>query len=130
MNLLFVIAALGFVFSAVVHFPTYADVNLMKRLPQLWILHVVVFVVWIPLVISLGMKSTRENRRKLWKIATRNAPRWIRILCIAVCAYVVFNSVFFFFCLSECGSPDERGGKKVLADHGTALRELTEEEFE
>jgi hypothetical protein len=54
----------------------------------------------------------------------------MKILTLALVPYVAFNSLYTPFCLCEGGVPSVEHGEKVLASHGTIIRQLTDEEYE
>jgi hypothetical protein len=130
MSVFFIIAFFGLVASGVVHFSTFLGINLQRIFPPVWGLHVLIFVVWIPVVL-FGQKICKKDTRKdFWKIATRNAPKWMKVLCTALFVYAFFNFFFTIFILNEGGVPSELDGKKVIHSHGKVIRELTDEEYE
>ena len=124
------IAVLGLVSSAVAHLSTFMGINPQRVVPKVWVLHVLIFVVWIPLVISSRNACTKENRKDFWKIATRNAPGWMKILSLTLFVYAFFNFFYTIQVLNEGGVPSELDGKKVIHSHGRVIRELTDEEYE
>lgn len=130
MRAVFVIALVGLVASAVAHFSTFMGINPQRVFPPVWALHVLIFIVWFPVVFSCRNIYTKENRKDFWKIATRNAPTWMKTLCAALFAYALFNFFFTIFVLNEGGVPSELDGKKVLQSHSNVIRELTDEEYE
>ena len=121
-----IIAVIGLMVSAILHLSTFFGVNPMQELPCIWIFHIMVFVVWSPMV-SLLSKNKRNDS---WKIATRNVPRWIKIMALFLFIYALFNFFFTSFILNDSGVPSELNGKKVLHSHGNIIKELTDEEYE
>ncbi len=130
MKAIFYVAVFGLVASALAHFVTFLGINPQRVFPLVWSLHVLIFVVWIPVVFACRSICTKDNRRHFWKIAIRNAPNWMKVLSMTLFAYAFFNFLFTIFVLSEGGVPSELDGKKVIHNHGNVIRELTDEEYE
>ena len=129
MRVLFLISVIGLVASAIAHFSTFFGINPQRVFPSVWVLHVLIFVVWFPVVISCRKLCTNDNRKDFWKLATRNSPNWMKRLCVIFFVYAFFN-FFCAFVLSEGGNPSEIDGRKVLSNHGEIIRELTDEEYD
>ncbi len=130
MKALFLVAVFGLVSSAAAHFSTFLGVNPQRVFPPVWILHILIFVIWIPVVVSSRRIRTEDNRRDFWKIASRHAPGWMKSLSTALFAYALFNFFFTIFVLNEGGVPAVLNGKKVIHSHGKVIRELTDAEYE
>jgi len=130
MRVIFFVAVFGLIASAVVHLSTFLGINPQRVFPPVWVLHALIFVVWIPVVFSCRKIVKKENRKDFWKIATRNAPRWMKFLSVALFVYAFFNFFFTGFVLSEGGVPSELDGRKVIHNHGKVIRELSDEEYE
>lgn len=127
---MFFLAVFGLVSSAIAHLSTFLGINPQRAFPPVWILHVLIFVVWLPVVFSLRNTLIKNQPRDFWKVATANAPGWMKVLSAALFAYTFFNFFFTVFVLNQGGGPSEIDGKKVLHNHGTIIRELTDEEYE
>jgi hypothetical protein len=130
MRAIYFIAIFGLIASVITHLSTFFGINPQRVFPAVWVLHGLIFVVWIPVVFSCKKSCTKENRKDYWKIAMRNAPRWMKVLSAALFAYAFFNFFFTIFVLNEGGSPTEQDGKKVLCNHGKVIRELTDKAYE
>jgi hypothetical protein len=126
MFFLFLLALLGLVSSFVAHVATFAGINPEAVFPQVWLLHVGIFVVWIPTVVV----SKKYQGQDFWKASMRFSPVWLRGMCGALFTYALFNFFFCIFVLQKGGVPSEIDGKKVLHSHGSVIRELTDEEYE
>jgi hypothetical protein len=118
-------ALVGFGFSLLVHIAALFGVDVSSRVPMVWVLHVGIFVVFIPLVFSsrkvLGPRPTFSEIRALF-------PGWVVLLGIAVFAYAAVNFLLFMV-HTEGGSPSIRDGKYVLQSHGRLLREISSAEY-
>ena len=129
-NTLFTIAVFGLFFSALVHISTFFRINPQSVFPAVWGLHVLVFVVWFPVVFISRKKITIENRKDFIKVITKQAPYWMKALSIAVFTYAFFNFFYTVFALNEGGVPSILAGEKVLKSHGKIIRKLTDQEYE
>jgi hypothetical protein len=130
MKVIFFILIFGLISSVIVHFSTFLGINPERVFPAIWVLHILIFIVWIPVMFSCRNSFTKDNQRDFWKIATRSAPRWMKVLSVALFAYAFFNFFFTIFVLNEGGVPSELDGKKVIHNHGNVIRELTDAEYE
>lgn len=130
MNALVALAAICFAMSALVHVLSVLGINVQRHFPIVWILHILIFVVWFPAVLVSRNLVAKGNRKDFWKLATLNAPSWMRILCIALIPYIFINFFYTELVLSEGGVPGQRNGKKVLENHGRMVKELTDREYE
>jgi hypothetical protein len=68
-------------------------------------------------------------KKDYWAWFFAPMPRWARYTAKVFFAYAIINFALFFF-LSRGGTPDVRDGKYVLHNHGTVIRELSEDEYE
>jgi hypothetical protein len=88
-----VLAGAGLVASAAVHVAVWLGAGIPE--PFL-LLHLGVFIVWLPTVL-VSTHLTREFKQKdLWKAALRGAPRWMRRTQKALIALAGLNFVLFF----------------------------------
>jgi hypothetical protein len=69
-----------------------------------WLLHIGVFVVWIPAVLISGRKARTVNRRDFWKVALRACPRWMKYTVYGFFGYAALNFIIFM------ASPASIGG--------------------
>jgi hypothetical protein len=118
-------ATLGLLAALLVHGATYAGVDVFQRYPEVWLLHLGCFVVFIPLLFSLW--SDNRLGRRIDEMFTDH-PRWVRWLLTAVAVYAVVNFVLFFL-LAGGGTAEMRNGEFVLLNHGKLIRHLTEAEY-
>ena len=119
-SLLALVACLGLLLSLTVHVAALLGFNVSEQVPLVWLLHVGIFIVFIPFVILsrkvLGSKPTFAQVRKLF-------PGWVVALGVLIFAYAIVNFVFFILA-TQGGSPSIRDGKFVLQNHGRLIREL------
>jgi hypothetical protein len=120
------LALLGFLLSLAAHVAALAGVDVGKRVPWVWGLHVGVFVVFFPFVMS--SRKLLGPRTSLWSVRTL-FPTWVRVIGAAVFVYALINFALFITA-TEGGSPRVRDGHFVLLDHGRVIRELSAAEYE
>lgn len=121
-RLLGLLAALGFVASLAVHIHTFWGVPLAERFPEIWMLHLGMFGVFFPLVLALRRDKkagVAENYGRLRKPARA---------ALTVLGIYTFGCVMVSFASYE-GSPEARGDRFVLSNHGRVVRELSRDEF-
>ena len=130
MKAIYYLAIFGLVASAIAHFSTFFGINPQRVFPPIWALHILIFIVWLPVVLSCRKICTKDKRKDFWKLATRNAPGWMKVLSTALFAYAFINFFITIFVLNEGGVPSEINGQKVIHNHGNVIRELTDNEYE
>ncbi|MFT5916516.1 MAG: hypothetical protein ACJAWV_000118 [Flammeovirgaceae bacterium] len=136
---LFYFALTCWVLSLTAHLISLADVDITETIPFVWLLHVGIFVVWVPVVIDLNkgkeMKELQKSKSSIWKrqkgmynILFKGAPSWMRFVAIAGFFYATIN--FMLFMSSQGGTPSiEEGGGYVLENRGELVKTLTKEEY-
>ncbi len=123
MAFFWILALIGFALSLIVHGLTFVGVDPLQHFPYVWVLHIGIFVVWIPAVwIS---KQTKTS----WKSLTKPFPFWMKPLPGILFAYMFFNFFFTIFVLQKGGSPSMINGEKVLQSHHKIIKKLSEEEY-
>jgi len=60
-----------------------------------WMLHIGIFVVWIPAVLISQRLVGSVNRKDFWKVALKGLPTWVRYVMYAFFAYAVVNFLLF-----------------------------------
>lgn len=89
-----VLAACGLALSIAAHGMALAGVPIPGG-KFVWGLHVGIFVVWIPTVLT-SMQTTRHAGRKdFWKVALAGCPVWMRRAGYVLFAYAILNFVVF-----------------------------------
>ena len=56
-----------------------------------WVLHVGIFVVWLPAVLAAQRLVGNTNRKDFWKVVLKGAPDWLRYLMYVLFAYEFVN---------------------------------------
>jgi len=86
MLFLYLLALSGFVLSGTVHMATFLGMNLERVFPEVWFLHIGIFVVWIPALFRLGKARKKEmGWAPLNFFRNRNIPRWSGIVYEPLC---------------------------------------------
>jgi|ERR1017187_376651 hypothetical protein len=97
--ILAIIAATGFVASVACHLMGWLHIDPPWG-QSVFLLHIGIFVVWIPLVISANRtmpKPGRGNLEHLFAVL----PRWVRIAIGVLFAYALLNFVYFIYCTQQ-----------------------------
>jgi hypothetical protein len=133
-KLLFYTAAIGFLLSLVAHFCTYLGINPQKQFPLVWILHLGIFVVFIPAVFHMKKHCNDNKKYSINNIdnffkGMQFAPVWMKVLCVVFSIYAFFNFLIFVSLTSK-GSPDMVNGKYALSDHGKIVQYINREEYD
>ena len=126
---LLIIASGGFIFSLIAHMATFLGINPQAVFPPIWLLHIGIFVVWIPTVFLLRKIFKKAGREGFFRMAFRNAPHWMQALCIFFFIYAFFNFTITLFSLDQGGVPSIVNGKKVMQSHGQVIKELSDKEY-
>ena len=92
-----VLAAIGLILSLIVHLSALVGIDLGLG-QAVWALHIGVFVVWLPTVSLVTIKTTGDFRRlDFWKAALRGCPDWMRKMTYGFFGYAVVNFIIFIF---------------------------------
>ena len=135
---LFYFAATGWTLGLIVHILSLADYDVEDKVPFVWILHLGIFVVWLPTILNLRKneefiayrKSKMMNRMNPFgflKIIFKQTPIWLRIIAIGGFLYAGIN--FMLFITSQHGTPGIQDGQYILHNHGYVIKTLTEQEY-
>lgn len=119
------LALLGFIASLAVHIATLFQIDVAQYIPFVWVLHLGIFVVFIPFVfISRKLFGSRLSPNFLQD----NFPTQVIMLGKVIMFYAVINFILFMI-QSEGASPSVLNGKFALTSHGKLLREISENEY-
>lgn len=121
-----IFAFIGFCLSLFVHLITFVGIDPAKHVPFVWVLHIGMFVGFVPMVFAQGFPPKND----FWKKLMSNLPRWQRYMVKGLFAYAAINFVLFLYLSQGGGVAEEKEGKYVLRNHGTVIRELSADEFE
>ena len=115
----------GLALSAVVHLATLVNADIERLVPYIWVLHVGIFVVCVPMLILI-MKSMRINAAATF---FRDVlPKSLLFLLLAVFAYGFIN---FALCSEafENGNPMMQGNGYVIRIRGQSDKEISYNEY-
>jgi hypothetical protein len=119
------VALTGFVLAAVAHVFALAGVDVAEYYPPVWFLHIGIFIVFIPFVLSsrkiLGAHPSLAAMRAL-------VPGWVFVAGLAVFIYAIVNFALFI-AATQGGNPSMEAGKYLLKNHGRLIRELSQAEY-
>lgn len=135
---LFYFAITGWSLGLIVHLLSLASYDIADKVPFVWVLHIGIFVVWIPTVFDLKKNEelnaynksgilNRMNPFGFFKILFKQTPTWLSIIAFVGFFYAGIN--FMLFLSSHQGTPDIEDGKYILQDHGRLIKTLTEQEY-
>ncbi|QCP52183.1 hypothetical protein FAZ95_23655 [Trinickia violacea] len=118
------VAAIGLALSVIVHGASLLGVDVPTSFPLVWGLHVGIFIVFVPAIISarkrFGARPTLADFRMAF-------PTWVQVFTISLVVYTVLN--FYFSLLGISGNPAIKAGQYVLENHGRVVRSLSAAEF-
>lgn len=137
LRLLMLYAIIGVCLSTVVHFATFAGFDPLATSPLVWLLHIGIFVVWIPVVLLADRAYIESGlwrfKRGNMEAAIRSAPKWMRRLTWLFGYYAVVNFVIFFLTMMLVfgrGEPRLQNGQYVITSkRGAVIRQSSEREY-
>jgi len=88
------LSAIGLGLSMWVHFAAVMGRRVVPP-EYFWMLHVGIFVVWIPAVIVSQKRSGNTERKDAWKAALKGAPKWMNYMVSIFFAYAMVNFLLF-----------------------------------
>ena len=129
-SFLFYFAVTGWSLGIIVHSLALTGIDATSKIPFVWLLHLGIFVVWLPAVLKMGTNPGADHNNPItsFKAIFKHTPPWISTIAIGGFYYAIIN--FVLFLTSQEGSPDIVDGQYVLRDHGQVLRSLTREEYQ
>ncbi|HLP11098.1 MAG TPA: hypothetical protein VK177_04140 [Flavobacteriales bacterium] len=138
-TILFYIAFTCWLLAILTHTLTIAHIDVENHVPYTWALHVLIFVVWIPLVFDLKKnKELQEYYQSpkaksllsgfyFCKIIFKGAPLWMQLLVGASLFYSALN--FIVLLQLYPGSAEIQNGHYVLMEKGETIKHITEAEY-
>lgn len=130
----FYFATLGWILSLVVHLFSVAHIDVQDQYPFVPILHIGIFVAWLPAVLLLvknkkksGIQEESANPITFFKDIFKETPVWLIIIAAGCFIYAFIN--FILYMNSMGGVVDIIGGQYVIHNHGNIIKELTEQEY-
>ncbi len=130
------LAGLGLVLGLIVHIISLLGIYIGDKTLFILILHIGIFIVWIPAILELKKNSefqqpefmTNINPKKLFGAIFKDTPKPVLYISIGFFIYATINFILFIQA-SGGGVPDFLDGKYVLNNRGSIIRELTESEY-
>lgn len=135
----FFISVIGFTMAAIIYCSSMFHYFLLDRFGWLNLLHVLVFIVFVPMVFYLNKQQEAETMSTTDSIETGfiNSiqskfkihpafPAWVVILFITCYAVSAISVCMFLFNPTQALLMD---GKYVLYNHGSITRNITEAEY-
>ena len=121
------LAALGLLISIAANVSTFFGVEPMHRWPDLWLLHLGVFVVFIP---AISVQSQYRNETPFrWRDVFGGVPAWLRWLLVWLIVYAPVSALAFVIVCGSGGPSKEPDGTYAMTSHGRILRTLTANEY-
>ena len=119
-----VLAVIGFVCSLAVHLAARRGVPVQDVTPLFWVLHLGIFVVFVPALIHLRRDSSLSGPLSLF----RGFPPPVGLVLMALFIYALLN---FFTAMSSLrtGTAGMRGDKFVFSK-GRVATEITREQYQ
>lgn len=132
---LFYFAALGWGLSLIIHLSALAGIDVSENIPFIWLLHVGIFAVWLPVVLELrkeqdvqnGSFLSRMNPLAFYKNTFKGTPSVLIIIGVTGFIYAMINILLFM--QSQTGVPTVKDGQYILHNHGQLIKTLTEAEY-
>jgi Protein of unknown function (DUF3592) len=90
-----VVSCVGLALSIWVHLEAVMGRRVAPE-PFFWLLHLGIFVVWIPAVFVAKQRVGNLNRKDLWKVCLSDVPDWVRYLLYGFFAYAFINFMYGF----------------------------------
>jgi hypothetical protein len=69
-----------------------------------WLLHIGIFVVWLPTVLVASRIGADVKRKDLWKAVLRGCPQWMRYMMYGFFGYAFLNFATFLIAAPKGGS--------------------------
>jgi hypothetical protein len=68
---------------------------------SVFILHIGIFVVWLPLVMLANRTMPKGAERNNMKHLLAELPGWVRVACSVLFAYAMLHFVYFIYCAKQ-----------------------------
>jgi len=60
-----------------------------------WVLHIGIFIVWFPAVLTAQRVLGNVNRKDFWKVVLEDSPAWMRYMVYGFFGYALVNFLLF-----------------------------------
>ena len=88
------LSAVGLMLSLWVHFGAVLGRRVAPA-AFFWILHIGIFVVWLPAVLVARNRVGTLNSRDFWKVVLKGSPDWMRYMVYGFFGYAIINFALF-----------------------------------
>lgn len=128
-KIFFYIAIAGWIASLMAHLLSIAKYDITDKIPYIRVLHLFLFVVWLPAILYLikGKEFKNMPQSAVFRSVYKKCPSWLIAICVISFIYAGIN--FFIFLNSYTGSADIINGQYVLQNKGSVIKNITEEEY-
>jgi hypothetical protein len=137
-KILFYLALTGWTLGLLVHILSLLGIDVNETVPFVWLLHIGIFVVWLPVVLDLKKNTELQEYQQsgmlkkmnpigFFKIIFKETPTWMTIIAVAGFFYAFIN--FMLFLATQSGTLDVKDGQYILQNHGQLIKILTEQEY-
>jgi hypothetical protein len=106
LSIIMILSLIGFGLSLLVHITSLLGFEIPPNI-KCWLLHIGIFVVWLPTILVANNMSKEYKRRDFWKAILRGCPRRMRNIGIGIFAYAILN--FILFIISNPGGSSNNG---------------------
>ena len=97
------LSAIGLALSLWVHLAAVAGRRVAPE-AFFWMLHIGIFVVWIPAVLVSNRRVGSMSRKDFWKLVLRGAPEWMLYMVYGFLGYAMLNFAAFMLQAPQGGS--------------------------
>lgn len=132
-------ALTGWVIGLFVHILSIANVDVASYFPFVWLLHFLLFLIWLPMILFLRDKlkeldslqadlPVNGKSQFLAKGVFRYTPAWLRVFVFIFAAYAFLN--FIFLARAAPGTPVFENDEYVLKlRSGNEMRPITKSQY-
>jgi hypothetical protein len=135
---LFYFAIAGWMLGLTIHLISIANIDVEEYMPYVWILHIGIFVVWFPTILSLRNNEdfieyqqsgwlNRMNPFAFFKVIFERTPTWLSILSIGCFVYGLLNFIWLMRLHIETAVIYDN--QYYLKRHDQLIREISELEY-
>lgn len=132
-KIFFYLAIIGWCLSMIVHILSVCNVSLDGEYPYTWALHIGIFVVWVPAIISMSKNKVFEEFKEsgnimmsptvYFKTIFGGVPVWMTVI-VAACFIYAFLNFYYAFGFIDTGRVvinDEANTTRGFSGHWLAL---------
>lgn len=129
---IFFVAVTGWTLALAVHLTAaIGHYDLSEAFPGIFVLHLGIFVVWLPTLFDLyrreALLHARKPRRFPLTLVIQNTPKWLIAAMVMCIVYAVVNWVWSMGSM-QVGAHFENGVYSIQ-HHGQIMRVITEAEY-